>query len=97
MYCILSEIQLTCIYDSVSYSHIFTHNIFLFNQTLAEQGREDTQKQADEERAKFEVQMSVLNENLTTIRGDLVSTQTALEEASKLNDQLRGDKLGKLT
>lgn len=38
--------------------------------------------------------MSVLNENLTTIRGDLVSNLAAMEEANKLNDQLLGEKLG---
>lgn len=51
-------------------------------------------RQTDEEKAKFEVEMSVLNENLTTIRGDLVSNLAALEEANKLNDQLMGGKLG---
>lgn len=55
---------------------------------------ENIQRQADEDKAKFEVQMSVLNENLTTVRGDLVSNQTALEEATKLNDILMGEKLG---
>lgn len=51
-------------------------------------------RQTDEEKAKFEVEMSVLNENLTTIRGDLVSNLAAMEEANKLNDQLLGEKLG---
>lgn len=51
-------------------------------------------RQTDEEKAKFEVEMSVLNENLTTIRGDLVSNLAAMEEANKLNDQLMGEKLG---
>lgn len=51
-------------------------------------------RQTDEEKAKFEVEMSVLNENLTTIRGDLVSNLAAMEEANKLNDQLLGGKLG---
>lgn len=51
-------------------------------------------RQTDEEKEKFEVEMSVLNENLTTIRGDLVSNLAAMEEANKLNDQLLGEKLG---
>lgn len=55
---------------------------------------ENLKSQTDEEKAKFEVELSVLNENLTTIRGDLVSNLAALEEANKLNDQLMGGKLG---
>lgn len=55
---------------------------------------ENLKRQTDEEKAKFEVELSVLNENLTTIRGDLVSNLAALEEANKLNDQLMGEKLG---
>lgn len=55
---------------------------------------ENLKRRTDEEKAKFEVELSVLNENLTTIRGDLVSNLAALEEANKLNDQLMGEKLG---
>jgi hypothetical protein len=46
--------------------------------------------------AKYELQTTVLNENLTTIRGDLVTTQNQVEDLSKSNDELRGEKLGRL-
>lgn len=51
----------------------------------------------DEEQAKFELQTTVLNENLTTIRGDMVTAQQQVEELSKSNDELRGEKLGKIS
>jgi len=49
----------------------------------------------DEEKARFELQTTVLNENLTTIRGDLVTAQQKVEDLSKITDDLKGEKLGK--
>lgn len=40
------------------------------------------------------MQMSVLNENLGTVRGDLVTAQTQVADLSKLTDELKGEKLG---
>ena len=67
---------------------------FLKIQSGLETARDSLQRQIDEEKAKNDLQITVLNENLTTIRGDLVTTQKSLEEATKLNDELRGEKLG---
>lgn len=63
-------------------------------QAEVEKSNSELQRGLDEEQAKFELQTTVLNENLTTIRGDLVTTQKQLEEVSKSNDELRGEKLG---
>ena len=53
------------------------------------------QKQLDEENARTELQLSVLNENLGTVRGDLVTAQQQVTELTKLSDELKGEKLGK--
>ena len=52
------------------------------------------QRELDEENARTEMQMSVLNENLGTVRGDLVTTQAQLTDLTKLSDELKGEKLG---
>lgn len=52
------------------------------------------QRQLDEETARTELQLSVLNENLGTVRTDLVAAQTQLTELTKLSDDLKGEKLG---
>ena len=54
---------------------------------------ETIQKQLDEESARTELQLSVLNENLGTVRGDLVAAQQQVTELSKLADELKGEKL----
>ena len=43
--------------------------------------------------ARTELQMSVLNENLGTVRGDLVTAQQQVTELTKLSDDLKGEKL----
>lgn len=40
------------------------------------------------------MQLAVVTENLTTVRGDLVVSQQAVEEQTKLCDELQGQKLG---
>lgn len=54
---------------------------------------ETVQKQLDEESARTELQLSVLNENLGTVRGDLVAAQQQVSELTKLADELKGEKL----
>ena len=70
--------------------------MFDFFQSEVENSKSDIQRELDEEQAKYELQTTVLNENLTTIRGDLVTTQKQVEDLSKFNDELRGEKLGRL-
>ena len=43
--------------------------------------------------ARTELQMSVLNENLGTVRGYLVTAQQQVTELTKLSDDLKGEKL----
>ncbi len=52
------------------------------------------EKQKDESEARYELQLTALNENLTTIRADMNTHQTRLLEVEKSNDELRGEKLG---
>ena len=54
---------------------------------------ETIQKQLDEESARTELQLSVLNENLGTVRGDLVAAQQQVTELTKMADELKGEKL----
>ena len=42
------------------------------------------------------MQLAVLNENLGTVRADLVTTTTQLAEFTRLADELKGEKLGRL-
>lgn len=52
------------------------------------------EKERDERRAKYELEMTTLNENLTTLRVDLSTAQTRLQDTEKANDELKGEKLG---
>uniref|UniRef100_A0A2C9K1A3 FYVE-type domain-containing protein n=1 Tax=Biomphalaria glabrata TaxID=6526 RepID=A0A2C9K1A3_BIOGL len=54
---------------------------------------EALQKDKDEAEARFEMQSSLLSENLTTIRADFTVAESKVDELTKLNDQLRGEKL----
>jgi hypothetical protein len=40
------------------------------------------------------MQQAVLSENLTTVRGDLATTQQQLEDLTRTNEELKGEKLG---
>lgn len=55
---------------------------------------DELQRELDEENARTEMQMSVLNENLGTVRADLVTAQQQVTELTKLSDELKGEKLG---
>ncbi|ESO84310.1 hypothetical protein LOTGIDRAFT_132243, partial [Lottia gigantea] len=59
----------------------------------SEKKMKEREKQYEEDNVRTEMQLSVLNENLTTIRGDLTVTQQQLDDANKLNDELKGEKL----
>ncbi len=63
-------------------------------QAAAVEARSAMEKQKDESEARNELQMTALNENLTTIRADMNTHQTRLLEVEKSNDELRGEKLG---
>ena len=52
------------------------------------------EKQKEENEARTELQLTALNENLTTLRSDLVHSQSRLPELEKKCDELRGEKLG---
>lgn len=52
------------------------------------------QRERDEEATRSEMQLSVLSENLTTVRGDLTSATQKVEELNRINDELKGEKLG---
>ena len=53
------------------------------------------QQEKDENEARSEMQLSALNENLTTLRGDLTALQVKLQDTEKENDELQGKRLGK--
>lgn len=40
------------------------------------------------------MQSSLLSENLTTVRSDLTIAEGRVDELTRLNDQLQGEKLG---
>lgn len=52
------------------------------------------QRERDEEATRSEMQLSVLSENLTTVRGDLTSATQKVEELNRVNDEFKGEKLG---
>ena len=56
--------------------------------------REKLQQQLDETTAKYEMQITTLNENMTTLRADWMSAQSKQEELEKQTDEIRGEKLG---
>ena len=51
-------------------------------------------REKDEEATRFEMQQSVLSENLTTVRGDLTATTQKVEDLTRINEELKGEKLG---
>ncbi|XP_060565596.1 early endosome antigen 1-like [Ruditapes philippinarum] len=53
----------------------------------------ELERQLEEENARTEMQLSVLNENLGTVRVDLVTAQQQVSELTKLTDELKGEKL----
>ena len=53
------------------------------------------QQEKDENEARSEMQLSALNENLTTLRGDLTALQVKLQDTEKENDELQGKRLGR--
>lgn len=53
----------------------------------------ELEKKCDENETRYEMQASVLNENLTTVRGDLIVCQQSLEDRTTANDELLGQKL----
>lgn len=53
------------------------------------------EREKDEDAARNEMQLSILSENLTTVRSDLSSATQKLEEVTRINEELKGEKLGK--
>lgn len=63
-------------------------------QSSEQKAKEELQQKSEESEARYEMQLTALNENLTTIRADHSSTQYQLEQLSKTRDDLMGEKLG---
>lgn len=55
---------------------------------------ETLQREKEEADARSEMQCSLLSENLTTVRTDLTVAEGRVEELTRVNDQLHGEKLG---
>ena len=64
-------------------------------QTAETTVRTTLQKEKDEQEAKYNLQLTTLNENLGTLRIDYSAAQTKLEELERTVQDLRGEKLGK--
>ena len=67
-------------------------SIYLQNDEIS--NCEKLQQQLDETTAKYEMQITTLNENMTTLRADWMSAQSKQEELEKQTDEIRGEKLG---
>lgn len=63
-------------------------------QAEEQKNRERVEREKDEEVTRFEMQQSVLSENLTTVRGDLTATTQKVEDLTRVNEELKGEKLG---
>ena len=63
-------------------------------QAEEQKNRERVKREKDEEATRFEMQQSVLSENLTTVRGDLTATTQKVEDLTRINEELKGEKLG---
>lgn len=71
----------------------------MFLSSKCFQGEESEHKrkieqEKEEIQARSEMQLGVLNENLTTLRADLLSAQNKSDELEKTNNEIRGEKLG---
>ena len=63
-------------------------------QAEEQKNRERVEREKDEEATRYEMQQSVLSENLTTVRGDLTATTQKVEDLTRINEELKGEKLG---
>ncbi|BFZ10758.1 hypothetical protein BsWGS_13797 [Bradybaena similaris] len=54
---------------------------------------ETLQKEKDEIEAEFDTQSTLLSENLTTVRTDLTIAEGSLDELTRVNEQLRGERI----
>ena len=73
---------------------IYLYLFFNRNKTAETKAKEALQKQKEESEARYELQMTALNENLTTLRLDMSTNSTRISELDKTIDELRGEKLG---
>ena len=53
------------------------------------------QRASEEKEAFYELQMTALNENLSTIRVDMATAQSRMTDAERGISELKGEKLGK--
>ncbi len=58
------------------------------------EGRSRLQKEKDDNEARYQIQLTALNENLSTLRTDYSTSQTRLNDMEKVQDDVRGEKLG---
>ena len=63
-------------------------------QATLEKEKADLERVKEENEARYEMQQSILNENLTAVRGDLTVASQKVDDLSRINDELRGEKLG---
>ncbi len=57
--------------------------------------KESVQKEKEEMQGRYDLQLTALNENLSTLRQDMNTSATRAAELQKATDELRGEKLGK--
>lgn len=69
-------------------------NVSLQNKLAEEQNRRVALERVKEEEAtRFEMQQAVLTENLTTVRGDLMTALQKVEDLTRVSEELKGGKL----
>ena len=69
-------------------------NTFHYLKTGEIKAKEELQRLKEEGEARYELQITALNENLTTLRLDMNTNATRMSELDKAADELRGEKLG---
>ena len=68
--------------------------MFVSCQSAAEEGKKGLVQDKEKSETHFEMQLAALNENLSTIRLDMATAQNRLTETERINEELRGEKLG---
>ena len=76
---------------SINFTFYFT---FHYLKTGEIKAKEELQRLKEEGEARYELQITALNENLTTLRLDMNTNATRMGELDKATDELRGEKLG---
>ncbi len=79
-----------------THTHAFTIGMASISAQAEEaRSREAETRRREEDAARYELQLTALNENLTTLRTDMNTNATRSAELDRAADELRGEKLGK--